>query len=331
MSEPPQPPAPSSSSRPTEASRPSLAGHLAILRLDHWVKNVFVLPGIVVALTLAPQAAGNQLWLAIAVGLLATCLVASSNYTLNEVLDAPFDRLHPTKRHRPVPSGQVHIPLAYLQWIVFGAAGIALGASVSPGLAWTLGALWLMGVVYNVRPIRTKEVAYLDALSEAVNNPLRMLAGWYIATPLGAPPGSLLLSYWMVGAYFMAIKRYAELRQLGSTAQTTGYRRSFGVYTLDKLLISVMFYSSAAMLFLGAFIMRYRLELILSFPFVALVMALYLSVAFKNNSAAQAPERLYKEPHLMFAILGCAAVILLLLYFDIPWVHRLLEPTVPGM
>ena len=36
---------------------------------------------------------------------LATCLVASSNYVLNELLDGPHDRLHPEKQHRPVPSG----------------------------------------------------------------------------------------------------------------------------------------------------------------------------------------------------------------------------------
>ncbi len=51
-----------------------------------------------------------------------------------------------------------------------------------------------------------------------------------------------------------------------------------------------MFYGSAAMLFLGAFVMRYRLELILAFPLVALVMAMYLDLSFKKDSAVQRPE-----------------------------------------
>jgi hypothetical protein len=46
-----------------------------------------------------------------------------------------------------------------------------------------------------------------------------------------------------------------------------------------------VFYASAAMLFLGAFAMRYRLELVLSFPFTAVVMALYLTIAFRPDSA----------------------------------------------
>ena len=56
------------------------------------------------------------------------------------------------------------------------------------------------------------------------------------------------------------------------------------------------------MLFFGAFIMRYRLELILSFPLVSLVMAVYLSLAYKDDSAVQRPEGLYAEPALMTSV-----------------------------
>ena len=63
-----------------------------------------------------------------------------------------------------------------------------------------------------------------------------------------------------------------------------------------------MFYASAAMLFLGAFIIRYRIELVLSFPLLALVMAIYLALAFKEGSAADAPEKLTREPQLMIAV-----------------------------
>ena len=51
----------------------------------------------------------------------------SSNYVINEVLDAPSDLSHPVKRHRPVPSGKVSIPLAYVQWIALMVVGVGLG------------------------------------------------------------------------------------------------------------------------------------------------------------------------------------------------------------
>ena len=130
-----------------------------------------------------------------------------------------------------------------------------------------------MGCIYNIPPLRSKDLPYLDVLSEAVNNLLRMLAGWFIAAIPAIPPVSLLLSYWMVGCYFMAIKRFAELRCMGNPVQAVAYRKSFGFYTEERLLVSIMFYGSIATLCFGAFIMRYRLELILAFPLVALVMA----------------------------------------------------------
>jgi hypothetical protein len=83
------------------------------------------------------------------------------------------------------------------------------------------------------------------------------------------------------------------------------------------------------MLFFGAFIMSYRLELVVSFPLVALVMAIYLALAFKPDSAAQAPEKLYKEPLLMGCVVGCAVVMSVMLVVDVPLLHRMFEPTAP--
>jgi 4-hydroxybenzoate polyprenyltransferase len=184
--------------------------------------------------------------------------------------------------------------------------GIGLGLTISIPFAVTMLVLWIMGCIYNIPPVRSKDLPYLDVLSEAVNNPIRMLAGWFIVDTTAVPPASLLLSYWMVGCYFMAIKRYAELRSIGNPAHAVAYRKSFAFYTEERLLVAIVFYGSAAMLFFGAFIMRYRLELVLGFPLVALVMAVYLSLAFKQNGAAEAPERLTREPILMASVIACA-------------------------
>jgi decaprenyl-phosphate phosphoribosyltransferase len=304
-------------------ARPDLRGHWAIMRADHWVKNVFVLPGIIGALALAPAGPHPGLWLNLVLGLTAICLIASSYYTLNEILDAPYDRGHPVKCLRPVPAGRVNVRLAYVQWLVLGAVGLALGWSVNQPLGLTLLALWLMGCAYNIPPLRTKDVPYLDVISESVNNPLRLLTGWFIVGTGLVPPLSLLLSYWFVGAYFMAIKRFAELRELGDRARAAAYRRSFAYYTEQRLLTSIMFYGSAAMLFLGAFTMRYRLELVLAYPLVALVMAVYFNLAFMPNSPAQAPENLHREPGLMAAVTLCTVALGILFFVDLPWLHRL--------
>ena len=311
------------------ANHATWRGHLSIARVDHWFKNVFVLPGIVVALTTVPGPFGISLVWRIVVGLLAVCLIASSNYTLNELIDAPYDRYHPTKHRRPVPSGQVNVGLGYVQWIVLMLAGTAVASTISLPFTLTTLSLWVMGCAYNVPPVRSKDLPYIDVLSEAINNPIRMLAGWFIVTDLTIAPASLLLSYWMIGCYFMGLKRFAEYRNIGDAARASAYRKSFRYFTSERLLVSIMFYGSAAMLFFGAFCMRYRLELILAFPAIALVMAVYLHVAMKDNSAAQNPERLYREPALMASVVFAVILICVLLAVDLPVMQRIFTPTAP--
>jgi 4-hydroxybenzoate polyprenyltransferase len=310
-------------------ARPTLRGHIAIARIDHWFKNVFVFPGAIAALAMDPDHVADNLLLRFVLGMISVCLVASSNYTINEVLDAPSDLSHPVKHARPVPSGKVSIPLAYVQWLALMVIGVWIGYLVSFWFALTVFVLWVMGCIYNIRPVRSKDLPYLDVLSEAVNNPLRMLAGWFIVGTASVAPGSLLLSYWMVGCYFMAMKRYAEYREIADPARAAAYRKSFKFYSEERLLVSIMFYGSAAMLFLGAFVMRYRLELFLSFPLIALVMAIYLFLGLKKDSAVQRPEGLYREPTLMVSVVVCSIVICVLMLVDIPGLPALIAPTAP--
>ena len=78
------------------------------------------------------------------------------------------------------PAAAWTFPLAYLQWIVLMLLGFAAGLAVSWPFALAVFALWCMGCVYNIPPVRTKDKPFLDVLSESVNNPLRLLSGWYI-------------------------------------------------------------------------------------------------------------------------------------------------------
>ena len=307
----------------------ALRAHLSIARLDHSIKNLFVLPGVIVPLSAEPQLWRWQLLGTLALAAVAITLVACSNYVINEVLDAPFDRLHPTKKNRPAARGLINIPVAYAQWLLMMIAGVGIAIYISKMFAITLVVLWVMGCVYNFPPVRSKDVPYLDVITESVNNPLRMLLGWYAVTSTLVPPISLLIAYWMIGCYFMALKRYSELTEIDDRSAAGAYRASFRHYTPQLLLVSVMFYASAAMLFLGAFIIRYRMELILGFPLVALTMAIYMWIAFKSDSPAQNPEKLYKEPLLMTSFLTTAVVMGVLLFTRMPSLDAVFAPTLP--
>jgi len=307
--------------QPARDARACLSGHLKLLRLDHSVKQIFVIPGIVVAASLTGASLDRAFVLRILLGMTGVVCVTSSNYVLNEILDAPFDRLHPTKHLRPAACRSVNIPLAYAQWVVCALVGFGLALSVSKMQLMSVFGLWAMGCLYNIPPIRTKDVLYLDVLSESINNPIRLLVGWYIVTSSVIPPISLLIAYWMLGAYFMALKRFSEYRQIGRDSAMK-YRRSFEFYTERSLLTSVLFYAATAMLFFGAFMMRYREEMVLAFPFIALLMADYFKLSFVEDSPVQNPEKLYREPRIMALLVLCSIVLTVTLYVKMPWLER---------
>jgi hypothetical protein len=83
------------------------------------------------------------------------------------------------------------------------------------------------------------------------------------------------------------------------------------------------------MLFFGAFIMRYRIELIATVPLISWVMAIYFNLSFDEDSAAQNPEKLYRETYLLIATILCSAAILILMFVDIPILRDFFSPTVP--
>jgi len=78
---------------------------------------------------------------------------------INELLDEPFDRNHPTKWKRPVPSGQLNIPFAYLRWIALMIAGIWLGSKLSMSFGLTMLVFWIMACTCNTPPVRSKDSA----------------------------------------------------------------------------------------------------------------------------------------------------------------------------
>ncbi len=302
--------------------------YIQIARFDHWFKNVFMLPGVVVALYARPDLLSLATLGHVLVALLATGMVASSNYVLNELLDARFDALHPVKKHRPIPSGLVNKPVAFVQWIVFGLIGLAIALPLGHEFFIVSLALWIMGCIYNIPPIRSKDKPYFDVLSESVNNPLRLLLGWYATGITVLPPVSLVLAYWMVGAFFMAVKRFAEYRRINDPAVSAGYRQSFAHYNEERLLTSIIYYAVAFGLFFGIFLIRYRMELILSIPLIAGFIAWYIHLGFLENSPTQYPEHLYRQRGFLLYCILCGTVLLALLFIPVPMLHELFQPTI---
>ena len=69
-----------------------MINYIKIARPDHWIKNLFIVPGIAVAFLIVGVPSIPDLVLRFIIGFLATCMIASANYVINEWLDAEFDK-----------------------------------------------------------------------------------------------------------------------------------------------------------------------------------------------------------------------------------------------
>lgn len=317
--------------KPSE-NQAGIGSYIKIARPDHWIKNVFIVPGLVLAVILSDKPVGvSEFIIKLFAGFFATCFIASANYVINEWLDAEFDKYHPTKKNRPVVSQNMKFSFVMVEYASCIAVGLLLSLPVN--LPFVLTELWLlvMGVLYNVKPIRTKDIVYLDVLSESINNMIRLLLGWFIICENIYPPSSILVGYWMAGAFLMAVKRYAEYRMIGDPKLAGSYRKSFAKYTEATLLCSSFYYGLCATFLIGIFLLKYRIEYIVAIPVLFFLFCYYLYIAYKPDSAAQKPEKLFREKKLMLLVGILVILFAVLTVVDIPamdvWENAFFIPT----
>lgn len=279
------------------------------MRLDHWIKQLFVIPGIIVAWLLLPDQKGVP-FLSYFLGIVSVSFIASANYVINEFLDAESDRFHPTKKFRAAVLNRLDGRVVFFEWVILGVLGLSLSLYVGHYFSLTNLVLLVMGLLYNVHPFRFKDVAFLDVIVESVNNLLRFLLGWFMVTDIFFAPVSILIGYWMGGAFLMAMKRFAEYRMIDNPELAATYRKSFRHYTSLNLLLSSFFYALCSTFFIGIFLIKYKIELIFFMPFVFGFFCYYVYMSFEQDSAVQKPEKLYKDKFLMFY-----SVALIILFF----------------
>ncbi len=304
------------------------SAYLSLARLDHWSKNIFVLPGVFLAYAIDSQVTEVDIF-AICLAVFATCLAASANYTINEYLDRETDKHHPVKSQRASVQWELNPKVVTTQYVFLLLGSIFVAGLVNQGVVVAIAVLLVMGVLYNVQPARLKDVAFLDVLTESLNNPIRMMIGWIAVSTIVLPPATILLSYWFGGAFLMAAKRYAEYRAIEDRSQLANYRKSFANYPERRLLLSCIFYAQSSCFLFGAFIMKYRVEMILLFPLIAVLFCWYLLIAMRpENSHKVTIEEFYNYPAFVIFFGFFIGVAVLLTVVDIPFLAVLTDHTV---
>ncbi len=279
--------------------------YLAVLRLDHWHKNLFTLLGSLGAIAYFHIPLAKIQWEGIILGIFLSCLMSSVNYVINEFLDASFDALHPIKRHRPIPSGKINPQkLFFVAGLMLVMTCLMSNLWMSKTFNFFLILFFLSGILYNIQPVRAKDVAYLDVIVESVNNPIRLCMGWFAFIHLDKfPPLSLILCFWAFGAYLMTAKRYAEIKKITQTTAEK-YRPVYRVYTADSLMkmMHVTTLVTLATFFWIAF--EYKPAFLYFLPFAIALFVWFYVLTTREDSFVSNPEKIYvNKPFLLYCLL----------------------------
>jgi len=292
--------------------------YLEMLRPKQWIKNGLVFLPVLFAI--------NQVWslsnpepipdllLRLVLLFVAFCLVSSSVYLCNDLLDREADRLHPGKRHRVIASGRVAAPIAIVLMMIIGLGGV----SVMFYLDWLLGGIGIFYVGINVAySLGAKKVVLVDIMMVTSGYVIRAGAG---AVAVGVVPSPWLYIVTAAGAMFIVLgRRYAEVRLAGAeTVRQRPVLRSYaGPFMGQLLCIS----ATAALVSYTLYAVEAKnlpenQTMLLTVPFVVFGLFRYLYL-LNTSQEAEYPERLLtRDAPFLIAVLGWIGITILVLVLN---------------
>ena len=297
---------------------------ISVFRPSRWYRNSFMLLGAILALGITENSLIERSY-EILIAFIALCLVTSGNYGVNEICDIETDRAHPQKKHRSLASGRVSIGLISVLSLLLYIASILIIFSLDKlPLSFSLILLLITGILYNVRPFRLKDYAYLDFLFEALNNPIRLAVGWFAVVNGSQIPSSFLFGFYAIGVFLMASKRFGELRLFEAAEQDgSQYRLSLRHYSEKNLLFSMIAAISTFSFLFGILSYKYNINLVLMLPFFIGWVIWFFELAYEDNSIVKDPERIYEKKSFLVFSLTLVILFIWLLFSDTSFVSIL--------
>ncbi len=261
---------------------------------------------------------------------IAFTLLSGAVYLLNDIADVERDRAHPTKRRRPIASGDISVRSAYVAaFIVIATAGV-LSLLISTALAIIAVGYLVINIAYT---LQLKHLVILDVFSVAAGFVLRAVAGAVaidgsqlvidgVEMQIDLVVSPYLYVVTALGASLLAFaKRRAELVAAGDNAAKQ--RGILGEYTTQFL--DVVIFSTASLTVMAYALYTFSFgdvggnvpgdnSMMLTIPFVAYGIYRYLYLLYVTGDG-EAPETilLRDRPTLINIILWLAVASTILL------------------
>lgn len=282
---------------------------IELLRPRQWIKNAFVLVGLIFGHAYREPA----MVIAALSATASFCLASGAVYALNDARDAPQDRDHPDKRERPVARGAVLPGEAVILYALTAVAALALAAWTSWLLAAIVAAYLVLNTAYT---LGLKTVPVVDVVAIAAGFMLRLLAG---TLGIGIEPSKWLLACGFLLTLFLGFaKRRAEIARLAEEAGR--HRAVLEAYSIGFLDKAVMLCAAGMVAVYAWYTMAAETaqlhgtgSLVLTLPWVLLGTVRYLYRLRLRGGGGDPSEELLRDPWLAAAVAGWLATVLWLI------------------
>ncbi|EOU1486827.1 decaprenyl-phosphate phosphoribosyltransferase [Clostridium perfringens] len=197
---------------------------LKLMRPKQWIKNFFVFGALIFSYSFL----NLNKTIAALIAFILFCLISSTVYIMNDILDVEKDRVHPKKRFRPIASGAISIKKATIALVVLLAISMISSFMINKGLFFILVLYFINNIFYS---FKIKNIVILDVISIAVGFILRVIAGG-VAIDVSLS-GWILLCTFFISLFLGFEKRRNEIIKLEGKANE--HRKILDDYS-DELL-----------------------------------------------------------------------------------------------
>jgi 4-hydroxybenzoate polyprenyltransferase len=278
------------------------------MRPKQWTKNGFVFAALLFDSKLfQPMPALYAL-----IGFIVLCFLSSAVYLINDVVDAPVDRLHPTKRNRPIARGDVPVPVAIAWAALLSVCSIAVAFVADPAFGLIAVLYLVLMVLYT---FSLKHVVIIDVLVIAFGFVLRVGAGAVLVDAIRFSPWMYVCM--LLLALLMGFgKRRQELVELNGDPSTRAILSEYTVPLLDQIISIVTATILAAYAFytFSAPQLPPNHAMMLTIPFVVYAIFRYLYLVHVKGAGGAPEDILLTDRPLQLTIILWALVAVVVLY-----------------
>lgn len=284
----------------SERFRDVLLGVIETMRPQQWYKQVIVFLPVVFSgklLDLNPV-------LNTVISAVAFSLVASSIYTLNDIVDIEEDRRHPKKKHRPIPSGQLPIKIAYITSLLLCVTGLSMGYVVHRFVLFILILYVLQNMLYSYL---LSDIVVVDILVISIGFVLRSISGVYAIRDNFIIPSRWLILCTFLTALLLALgKRYKEHGNKSNPEMEYGEWNisSMMEITAGMLAISYILYT----------VLDSSIAMMLTIPFSIYAVFRYLLIIENANSTDSIGGLVARDKGFVINFVAWVLVIVSVLY-----------------